>query len=146
MSTDRISGSFLVFLSLYVIFENRVLPLGSHMHPGPGYFPLLLALLLGILGVILIAQGKGAPALHLVPWEEVPHALAIMACTFVATFAIETLGYRITMILILGFLLGVVERIGPWKAMVLTLSLSLGTFWVFDTVMKVVLPRGVWGF
>lgn len=72
--------------------------------------------------------------------------MAILACAFVATFGIETLGFRITMILILGFLLGVMERIKPWLTVVLTLSLSLGTFWLFDTCMKVVLPRGVWGF
>jgi putative tricarboxylic transport membrane protein len=146
MTTDRLSGSFLVLLSLFVAIETRVLPLGSHKHPGPGYFPLLLAILIGILGLILIVQGKGTPPLRSINWEEAPHALAILVCTFVATFGIETLGYRITMILILGFLFGVMERIKLWQTGVLTLGLSLGTFWVFDTWMKVILPRGGWGF
>jgi hypothetical protein len=146
MTTDRLSGSFLVLLSLFVAFETRVLPLGSHKHPGPGYFPLLLAILIGILGLILIVQGKGTPPLRSINWEEAPHALAILACTFVATFGIETLGYRIIMILILGFLFGVMERIKLWQTCILTLGLSLGTFWVFDTWMKVILPRGGWGF
>lgn len=146
MSTDRLSGIALVLLSIYVIFENRVLPLGSHLHPGPGYFPLLLSCLLGALGLILIAQGRGAPPLPSLKWEEAPHAIAILACTFFTTFAIETLGYRITMILVLGFLFGVMERIKPWKAIVLAAGLSLGTFWLFNTGMKVILPRGAWGF
>lgn len=146
MNTDRLSGSVLVFLSIYVIFETRVLPLGSHLHPGPGYFPLLLAGLLGTLGLIIVVRGKGAPSLHAFKWEEAPHALAILVCTFFAAFAIETLGYRTTMFLVLGFLFGVMERIKPWKTIALALGLSLGSFWVFNTCMKVILPRGAWGF
>ena len=123
-----------------------MLPLGTHGRPGPGYFPLLLSTLLGILGLLLFLRGRPSRPLRSVRWEEAGHAGAILACTFLATFGIERLGYRITMILILGFLFGVVERLKLWQVFVLTIGLSLGSFWVFDSLLRVILPRGGFGF
>jgi len=146
MTIDRVSGSALILLGLFVMWERRVLPLGTHGQPGPGYLPLLLAILLVILGGLLVLQGRGATPLRTVVWSEAPHALAILACTAFATGLLERIGYRITMVLILGFLFGVMERLRPWQAAVLTLGLSLGTFWLFDSLLRVPLPRGGWGF
>jgi putative tricarboxylic transport membrane protein len=146
MTIDRVSGSALLLLGLFVVWEGRVLPLGTHGQPGPGYLPLLLAILLVLLGGLLVLRGGGAPPLRTVDWSEAPHAVAILACTVFATALLESLGYRVTMIIILGFLLGVVERLRPWLVATLTLGLSLGTFWLFDSFLRVPLPRGGWGF
>jgi hypothetical protein len=91
-------------------------------------------------------QGRSSPHVRSVRWEEARHAAAILACSFLATFGIERLGYRITMILILGFLFGVVERLKLWQTFVLTIGLSLGSFWTFDSLLRVILPRGGLGF
>jgi hypothetical protein len=146
MTIDRVSGAFLFLLGLFVAWEDRVLPLGTHGRPGPGYFPLLLSTLLGILGLLLFLRGRSSRPLGSIHWEEAGHAAAILACSFLATFGIERLGYRITMILILGFLFGVVERLKLWQVLVLTIGLSLGSFWVFDSLLRVILPRGGFGF
>ncbi len=146
MTVDRLSGAFLFLLGLFVAWEDRVLPLGSHDRPGPGYFPLLLSVILGILGLVLLIRGRSSPSVRSIRWEEARHAAAILACSFLATFGIERLGYRVTMILVLGFLFGVVERMKLWQAAVLTVSLSLGSFWVFDSLLRVILPRGGLGF
>jgi hypothetical protein len=146
MTIDRVSGSALVLLGLFVVWERRVLPLGTHTQPGPGYFPLLLSLLLILLGALLVFQGGAAPALGALAWPEAPHALAILACSAFTTFFLEQVGYRISMIIVLGFLLGVLERLRLWLVALLTLGLSLGTFWLFDSLLRVPLPRGAWGF
>jgi hypothetical protein len=146
MTIDRISGALLFCLGLFVAWEDRVLPLGTHGHPGPGYFPLLLSAILGMIGLLLILRGRSSPPLRSIRWEGVTHAAAILACSFLATFGIERLGYRITMILILGFLFGVVERLKVWQVFILTMGLSLGSFWVFDSLLRVILPRGGLGF
>jgi hypothetical protein len=38
------------------------------------------------------------------------------------------------------------ERLRLWQVAALTLGLSLGTFWLFDSFLRVPLPRGGWGF
>ena len=146
MTIDRVSGAFLVLVGLFVVWERRVLPLGSTSHPGPGYFPLLLAVLLIILGAILIARGKDAKKIHSVSWPELPHAVAILGCCLFVSLFMETIGYRLTLLVMLGFLFGVVERIKLWLTLVLTFGFSLGTFWLFDSLLRVPLPRGGWGF
>ena len=146
MTIDRIGGGFLLLLGLFVVWERRVLPLGTQSHPGPGYFPMVLAILLMILGGILLLPGGRAPAFRTLKWGEGRHAAAILGCSFFATFAMELIGYRIAMIIILGFLFGGVERLKVWQVFSLTLAMALGSFWVFDTFLKVPLPRGSWGF
>ena len=63
LTTDRLSGSALVIFSLLVIWESRVLPLGTFRQPGPAYIPILLASLLLIFGFFLAATG-GRPRAH----------------------------------------------------------------------------------
>src|SRR5512143_2869629 len=119
MTIDRASGIFFIFLGLFVIWERRVLPLGTPANPGPGYFPLLLAILLILLGGILVIYGGQAVALRSVKWPEARTAMAILACCVFATLGMETIGYRVTMVLILGFLLGVLERLKIWQVLAL---------------------------
>jgi hypothetical protein len=38
------------------------------------------------------------------------------------------------------------ERIKPWLALALTGGFAFGTFWLFDSLLRVPLPRGGWGF
>ncbi len=143
MSIDRVSGLALLGVSIFVALESRVLPFGTHSRPGPAYLPFILALFLGIMSLILIFYPKkNSSSIKEVKWREGKHALAIAICCFFATFSIEQLGYRITMIMILGFLFGVLERMKIWWALLWTLGLSLGSFWVFDSLLKVPLPRG----
>lgn len=146
MTIDRLSGAFLFFLGLFIVWERRVLPLGSTSHPGPGYVPLLLAILLILFGVILFARGKGSPALSSLSWPEAPHAAAILGCCLFISLFMETIGYRLTMLVTMGFLFGIVERIKPWLTLVLTGGFAFGSFWLFDTLLRVPLPRGGWGF
>ena len=146
MTIDRVSGAFLTLLGLFVVWERRVLPLGTASHPGPGYFPLLLAILLIVLGAILIVRGKEAKKIRSVSWPEAPHAVAILGCCLFISLFMETIGYRLTLLLTLGFLFGVMERIKVWLTLALTLGFSLGTFWLFDSLLRVPLPRGGWGF
>jgi len=142
MAIDRISGIALLILAIFVAVETRVLPLGDHSNPGPAYLPLLLASILGVLSVGLIVRTKDSPLWKSIQWQEKFHGLAIVSCCFLATFCVEPLGYRITMILILGFLFGVVERMKIWWALILAFALSWGSFWVFVRMLMVPLPRG----
>ncbi len=146
MTTDRVAGVALLLLALGVAWESRRLPLGTHHGPGPGYFPLLLAAVLAVLAVVVMARGRGAPPLRALAWVEAPRALAIVGAALFAAVALERLGYRLTVLALLLFLLGVVERRRPWAVVLVAAGTALGSFWVFHTLLRVPLPRGPWGF
>jgi hypothetical protein len=77
---------------------------------------------------------------------EAPRALAVAAAAAFAAVALERLGYRLTVIIVLTVLLGLVERRRLWVVMLVTAAASLGSFWLFHTVLRVPLPRGPFGF
>ena len=132
--------------SLLVIWESRVLPLGTFRQPGPAYIPILLASLLLIFGIFLAATGGRSPPLSSILWTEWRHALAIFAACIFAALGIERLGYRLTVVLVLGFLLKVVERRGWALTGGLAFVLAFGSFYLFHTLLRVPLPLGPVGF
>ena len=143
---DQIAGPALFCLALGIAWEAHKLPLGTLHEPGPGYMPMLLAILLGGFGLLLALRGRSSPLLQSLRWPEAGHALKILlACAF-AAFALERIGYRLTVIILLVFLLGVIERQRPVMVAAVALGLSLGTFFLFADLLKVPLPRGPWGF
>jgi hypothetical protein len=146
LTTNRVSGSALVLFALLVIWECRHLPLGTFRLPGPAFVPALLASLLLAFGVVLIVSGKSAPLLSSLSWTEWRQALAILAACAFAVFAIERLGYRLSMLLALVFLLKGVERRGWVLSLTFAVALSFGSFFLFHSLLRVPLPRGPFGF
>ena len=145
-TSDRVAGTALVLLAVVTAWETRRLPLGTLHNPGPGYMPLLLAIILGALGVVVVLRGGSSPSLAELRWLEARHAAAILiGCAF-AAFALEWLGYRLTVVVLLMFLLGAMERKRPAVVAAVALGLSFGSFFLFSNLLKVPLPRGPWGF
>lgn len=143
---DRLAGVVLLCFSLGVIWEDRVLPLGNFHTPGPGFLPLVLALILGGMGILVTLAGSASPPLGSLEWGEKWHALAILAGSVFSALALERLGYRLTVIILMGFILWVVERKQPHVVVAMAVGLSLGTFYLFAKLLKVPLPLGPGGF
>ena len=142
LTVDRVAGAALAVFGLFVLWQSRVLPLGSLATPGPAYMPVALATLLVLGGVAISALGREAAPVSSLRFHEWRHAIAIfMACAFCA-LALERLGYRLTILLALLFLLGVVERKHPLTALIFAVGFAAGTFFLFDTLLRVPLPRG----
>jgi len=145
LTVDRVAGGALVVVGLIAVWQSLQFPLGSLQRPGPAYMPLLLALLLVLFGVILAATGSRSGRFTAVVWHEWRHAVAIFAACAFAAWGLERLGYRLTMAAVLLFLLLVVERKGTILSIVLVVSIAWGSFFLFDTVLRVPLPRGPFG-
>jgi putative tricarboxylic transport membrane protein len=146
MTTDRISAGILALFAMFVIWESRQLPLGTFRQPGPAYVPVLLASLLLLFGVLIIVSAGRAPSLSSVRWTEWRHALAIFAACAFAVIAIERLGYRLTVLLMLVFLVKVVEKRSWTLSLVFASSLAFGSYYLFYTTLRVPLPQGPVGF
>jgi hypothetical protein len=145
MTTDRVAGAALVLAGLVAVWESRAFPLGSLQRPGPAYMPALLAVLLIVFGVAVFAMGSGSRRLAEVGWPEWRHAVAIFAACAFAAWGMERLGYRLTMAAVLALLLLVLERTGWVLGLVLTVGMAWGSFYLFDTLLRVRLPRGPFG-
>ena len=146
LTTDRLAGGVLVLLGLFVVEETWRLgyPLGTLGNPGPAFAPVVLAVLVFTFGVALVLKAPSGTAL--VDWNGWRHALVILVVCTLATLVLDRLGYRLTIGLMLLCLVGGVERQRPVFAVVFAAGLALATFYLFDTLLRVPLPRGPFDF
>jgi len=146
LRSDQVSGLMLVALALYVWWMNRAYPIGTLSEPGPGYVPLLLAIFMGVMGLLVVLAGGKSEPLAAMEWTEAKRAAALLIACGVAAYALERLGYRITMAALLVFFLGVMERRKPLMVAVVGIGFSLVTYYVFAILLRVPLPVSPWGF
>jgi len=145
MTTDRLAGATLVLFGLVTIWQSRAFPLGSLHRPGPAYMPVVLAVFLIAFGVAVFTMGSRARGVAEVGWHEWRHAVSIFAACAFAAWGLERLGYRLTMAAVLAFLILVLERTGWVLGLAVTVVMAWGSFYLFDTLLKVPLPRGPFG-
>ena len=145
MTTDRLAGAALVLMGIVAIWESRAFPLGSLHRPGPAFMPVLLAALLILFGVAVAAMGAHARRLLAAGWSDWRHAAAIFGCCAFAAWGLDRLGYRLTMAVVLAVLFVGLERLGVMASLGLTIGMAWGSFYLFDTLLKVPLPRGPFG-
>ena len=145
LRSDQASGLLLLALALFVGWENRTYPLGSLADPGPGYTPLLIAIFLGVTALIIIAMGRKSAPLAETRWPEGKRAALILAACAAATWALEPIGYRLTMIGVMVFFLGVVERRKPFPVAAVSIGFSLVSYYCIATLLRVPLPVGRFG-
>jgi hypothetical protein len=143
---DQIAGALIAAFGLYVAWSSREYPFGTLAEPGPGYLPFLLALVLAAFGAVLALRGSVVRAERHVRFDDLPHALLLLAVLSAAAYAIERAGYRVTVALMLFFLLAIIERRNVVVAALIAAAMALGSFYLINNVLRVPLPLGAWGF
>ncbi len=143
--SDRAAGIVIVLVALLVGWENRAYPIGHLAEPGPGYMPLLIAGALGVFGLLIALRAGTSPLFNTIDWSESRRGIVLLIACGVAVFALERIGYRLTMIALLVFVLGVVERKRPLPALLVAFGFAFVSYYLFATVLNVQLPRGPWG-
>lgn len=135
------TGAFFVWRSLIEI------PVGKLHQPGPGAIPLFLAGALVVLGIgVMIAEAAAAAEDQADRWSDLGHAAMLLAGCIFAALAMERLGYILTILAVLLFFLGFVERKPIIPTLLVSFGMSFGSYWLLAKVMKQVLPAGLLGF
>src|SRR5471030_2216349 len=96
--SDLVAGMVIVLVALLVGWENRAYPIGSLAEPGPGYMPLMLAGALGVFGLLIALRAGVSPLFNTIDWSEGRRGFVMLVACGVAVFALERVGYRLTMI------------------------------------------------
>lgn len=144
-TSKRAAGSVLVVIGALALWEGLRFPFGTMSRPGPAYAPALLSVVLVTLGVVLILTRDGGPRLAAMDWGDWRRALAILAVSVFIAFTLEPLGWRVAVSIALLALLGLLERRGAVFTVVLTAAIAFGSYFLFNDVLKVPLPRSALG-
>ena len=132
-----------VALATGAFLESMNLRFGSVSAPAPGFFPAVLAALLGVASLLAFVEGLRSgdqdangerPS-----WKKI---VSTVAALFVFAIVFERLGYLVATFLFIVFLLRAVERRGWGSAVAVAFSASLLTYVVFGLLLGSPLPAG----
>jgi hypothetical protein len=143
---DHIAGFAFVAAGTLISAFSGDLPWGSLAMPGAGMMPKLVLGLMIIFGLVLMARGSTSPPLSDIDWSDRIHALCVIVAAALATALYTTLGFVLTMSLLLFSLTAAVERRPLIPALVFSVGTAVVAFLLFSFFLKSPLPRGPFGF
>src|SRR5262249_18579661 len=110
LRSDHIAGGVFVAFGVLVFALSGDLPLGTLSFPGAGMMPKLVAGLLIVFGLLLVLRANESAPVATVPWSDLPHAARVVAITAAVIALYQTLGFLVTMALLLFALTFGTER------------------------------------
>jgi putative tricarboxylic transport membrane protein len=140
---------FLIFA--FALYRSLLLPLRDTLGPGPGFFPLCLAILGGVLVATLFVEVSASGSAAFAEPIMFPQGLALVRILAViaglaaAAAFLETLGFRL---IALAFCAALLPVLGARNPVVIAIFAALGSFGVFHVFyhwLKVPLPIGTFG-
>ncbi len=151
MTKDRAAGLLFLLTGIYGLFFSIQLPMGKWNEPGPGVFPVTLSILLLISGVSWFILGKrkagGESQEEKAEWRGIANTLStplkIVGITALLILAFNRLGYLVAASLYIFVLLFWVSRYRVIVSILLALSIGIGSWYFFQKVLAVQLPKGL---
>lgn len=145
----RIISLGVLIVSGLITHGSIKLKVGTFSNPGMGFFPLLLGLIMGALGIILFLQsreeevGETSEAFFT---KDTKYGIFIMVSVLIFPIALEILGFPISIFLILLFTLRLMEPI-KWLKVFLIIGLSeVFIIFLFVYLLRIRIPAGIFGF
>jgi Tripartite tricarboxylate transporter TctB family len=146
LRSDHIAGAFFIVFAIVVFALSGDLPFGSLSSPGAGMMPKLLLVLMIAFGIALLFGAATSQPFANIEWSDGSHALMVVVIAGIAITFYQTLGFILTMTLLVFTLLMVVERKPVLNAAAYSLGLTMIAWWVFGKALKSPLETGILGF
>jgi Tripartite tricarboxylate transporter TctB family len=145
LRADHVAGGVAIAAALAVLAVSGDLPFGTLAFPGAGMMPKLICALMIVFGVLLIARADTSAPFAEISWSDLPHAVRVLAITAAAVALYTTLGFIITMSLML-FVLIALEGRNLLIAAAFSIGISASTYVLFTVALKSPLEQGLLGF
>ncbi len=139
MTAARLVPYLLTLIGLGAAANAFHLRLWSYGEPAAGLFPFVAAVLL--VCTSLACTGKKAPES-----EPVEVARLLIYCGALAAFCVllELAGFAVAALLFLAGVLIFIEQMDPKAALFIAVAFALSTWGLFEVLLSVPLPRGLW--
>ena len=150
------STLFWLLFAIYISIESYHLGLGRWNMPGAGYFPFMAGVLLGgisfsLLVKALLKVSVGKPSLEKAStklnesesplnWHNIILTLAGM---LVYIPLLHWLGFVLSTLLLMVFLIRAVGRQGWFVSIIAALSVTLASYLIFELALDSQLPKGI---
>jgi hypothetical protein len=143
-TTNALCGAIFIGLGGFFIYQCLGLELGTAFKMGPGYFPLVLALILALLGIIILVQStrvEGEP-LGPVAWRGM---LFILPAPIFFGLTVRGLGFVPSLFFTALIACFASQKMKPLTAIVLSIALTIFSVAVFSYALGLPFQRfGPW--
>jgi hypothetical protein len=143
LRSDHVAGAAFIILGIVVFAISGDLPFGRLSAPGAGMLPKLMAGLMIAFAAAVIIGGAASRPFAEIDWSDRSHALLVLGITAAAIALYQTLGFLVTMALLVFTLLVVVERRKLLPAAAYSVGLTAFAYWLFGIALKAPLERGL---
>jgi len=137
---DHIAGSAFILAGVLVFAMSGDLPFGTLASPGAGMMPKLVLGLMMAFGAIILLRAGESPPLAEVAWGDFRHAATVVVVAAVAIALYTTIGFVLSVTLLLFVLLYFIERRSLWGALAVSIGVTVGSYFLFSTLLKSPLP------
>lgn len=143
IGSEVVGGSFWLAVGIFFGVGGMLLNLGTLRNPGPGFLPLIMALLLVSFSLIILLRGLTGPEQNLqgIQWKS---QSVLVATVFLYGVLLDLVGFLLStfvlMFVLFGLLFGGNAR---WPRVFLYAGATAVAGWlVFSVALKVPFPRG----
>lgn len=147
---DQITGIVMLVFSLTVAYTSWQMPQRVEFGPGMGFLPFWLAVLMAILSVLLLFDASVRKSASTGNPFPAPQALRnvgmVIAGLGVYIAVLDTVGFAVSTILYIVFLLAIVQKERWLKTAIISLLSTGGLYVVFQVLLDVKLPQNIFGF
>jgi putative tricarboxylic transport membrane protein len=148
---DRLSGAFLVVVSIAICLQAARYGIGSFHDPSAGSFPFLMGLVVGALSLALLFSAIFSKDKAKEPCESLWIVLTRKKVWYIVLplvaygLLLERLGFILTTFFVFTFILHVTEPQKWWVSLVSGLTATLVCYALFYLALGVPLPQGILG-
>jgi len=137
---DHVAGGVFIAAGALVFAMSGDLPFGTLASPGAGMLPKLVLGLMMAFGAIIVARAGESPPLAEIEWSDFRHSATVVAVSAIAIALYTKIGFVLSVTLLLFVLLFFIERRGLWRALAVSISVTVGSYLLFSTLLKSPLP------
>lgn len=145
-AVDAITAVVIFILGAVMMADNYRIGISWAVDgPEPGYFPFHVGLVICIAGVAVFLKsvfGKHRNREVFVTWDRFRLVLLVLVPTAVYVLLIQFLGIYVASTLFIATFMRVLGKIGWLKTALISVSVNVLLFWMFEIQFMVPLPKG----
>jgi putative tricarboxylic transport membrane protein len=145
-----VSISFLIFSGIYLV-ASLSMPLGKVGRPGPGMLPtgigiiLTFLCLLHVIEVFFLEKNRGVQKEErgVLTRADALRVIGVASVLIVYMIFFQVLGYILSTIVLVGAILRLLEMRGWLRIVLISIVTSVCSYYIFDRILDVPLPKGI---
>jgi len=142
--SDIVAALFFAAIGIAVCIAGSRYGIGEISKPAPGFFPFWSGVLVLAVSAILFFQALRGTSSGNQRFGKLGRLVVLWAALIAYVLLLDSVGYLIVTAILSLTCLQIIEiERSWWKSVLISLALALGSYFLFDRLLRVTLPAGI---